>query len=99
MTEGKKYDADKPRLDLITPKFIIDVANVLGYGAKKYGEYNWQAVDNGDNRYYAAALRHLLAYRQGEIFDAESGLTHLSHAATNIMFLSYLLKEHKNAKL
>lgn len=99
MTVGKKYDAGKSRVDLVEPAFIFDVANVLSYGAAKYGEQNWQHVENGQDRYYAAALRHLLAHRSGQVLDDESGQTHLAHAATNIMFLSYLLTKESHAQL
>lgn len=87
--KGIKFDQDKIRLDLVDPIFIENVGRVLTFGAKKYSAYSWQAVDDAPNRYYAAAMRHLLAYKRGEQFDAESGLTHLSHAATNLMFLDY----------
>ena len=84
-----KYDKDKIRLDLVDPIFIENVGRVLTFGAKKYTAYSWRTVDDAPNRYYAAAMRHLLAYKRGEQFDEESGLSHLSHAATNLMFLDY----------
>ena len=82
-----KNDQDKNRLDLVEPEFIEAVGEVLTFGAAKYEPNNWQKVDDAENRYYAAALRHLLAYRKGEQIDEESGLSHLKHAATNLMFL------------
>ena len=86
-TEGRKNDKDKNRLDLIEPQFIEAVGEVLTFGAKKYEPNNWQKVEDAEDRYYAAALRHLLAWRKGETIDEESGLSHLAHAATNMMFL------------
>ena len=90
MPEGLKYDGQKNRLDLIQWSFINDIGHVLTFGALKYAPNNWQLVENGADRYFAAAMRHLLAYRSGERVDPESGLSHLSHAATNLMFLDYL---------
>jgi hypothetical protein len=87
---GLKYDAGKPRLDLVYWPHVEDVAKVLTAGAAKYKPNNWQKVENGVDRYFAAAMRHLIAYRSGELIDPETGLPHLAHAATNIMFLSYL---------
>lgn len=87
--KGMKFDGDKIRLDLVDPIFIENVGRVLTFGAKKYAAYSWRTVDDAPNRYYAAAMRHLLAYKRGEQFDEESGLSHLSHAATNLMFLDY----------
>ena len=86
-SQGMKNDQDKNRLDLIEPEFIEGVGEVLTFGAKKYEPNNWQKVENPEDRYYAAALRHLLAWRRGEKTDEESGLSHLKHVATNIMFL------------
>lgn len=95
--EGLKYDEGKVRLDLIDPNFINGVGEVLTMGANKYGADNWQGLDDFEDRYYAAALRHLLAWRNGESIDKESGLHHLKHVATNIMFL--LWKGEKNEKI
>ena len=86
-SQGRKDDAKKNRLDLIEPEFIEAVGEVLTYGAEKYEPNSWQKVEDAENRYYAAALRHLMAYRKGEKVDSESGISHLKHVATNIMFL------------
>ncbi len=93
LTEGLKYDTGKPRYDLIVWPHVEGIAKVLTMGAAKYQANNWQRVDDGASRYFAAAMRHLLAYRAGELVDNESGLSHLAHAATNLMFLSYLSEE------
>lgn len=90
---GKKNDEDKNRLDLIEPEFIEGVGEVLTFGAKKYEPNNWQNVDDAQDRYYAALLRHLFAWRKGEKNDEESGLSHLKHAATNLMFLLHFEEE------
>lgn len=86
MSEGKKYDAGKLRMDLIptTPERMI--AEVLTHGAKKYGDRNWEKGMNY-SRFYAAARRHLNAWWDGEDNDPEDGLSHIAHAATNMLFL------------
>lgn len=91
---AKKYDEGKLRYDLIPPEFTEQVAIILTYGALKYGDNNWQGLDNFNDRYYAALERHLQAWRKGEENDQESGFSHLAHAATNCLFL--LWKEIKN---
>lgn len=85
--EGKKYDSGKPRYDLIPPVVLEQLAAVLGHGAAKYGANNWQSVTPFNDRYYAAAMRHLQADRAGEVYDEESGLPHLAHALANVSFL------------
>ncbi len=90
-----KFDQGKSRVDLIEPGFLLSMGDVLGYGAEKYEEESWKEVPRGEDRYYAAAMRHLLAMRSGELTDPESGLPHIAHAACNIMFLQYM-QELKN---
>jgi hypothetical protein len=87
MDDGRKDDAGKPRLDLVSPEALLEIGKVLAHGAAKYGADNWKMVENGRDRYYAAALRHLLAWKTGERLDGESGFSHLAHAATCLLFL------------
>jgi len=96
--EGLKFDNDKLRWDLIPIDCVEEVVKVLTFGAKKYEANNWQKVENAEDRYYAALLRHIVAHRKGEVVDPESGLLHLSHVACNAIFLLYfeLLKDGKN---
>ena len=88
MNQAIKEDEDKPRIDLIPPQAIIDIAEVLTYGAGKYDSHNWR--DNGGldySRLYAAAQRHLLSFWDGQSLDKETGMSHLAHAACCIVFL------------
>ena len=87
LIQGKKYDKGKLRHDLIPPLWHNALAEVLTHGAEKYGDDNWLGVASPESRYYAALMRHLQAYREGEIIDQESGMSHLRHAFTNLGFL------------
>lgn len=82
-----KDEKNKARIDLVDPEFIVGIAEILGYGAEKYEPYSFQKVTNGLDKYYAAAMRHLLAWRTGDFEDMETGQNHLLHAACNLMFL------------
>lgn len=86
-SQGIKFDSEKPRMDLIPPKGLIETAKVLGYGARKYSADNWRQVDGKDWRYFGAAQRHLWAYHSGQKFDPETGINHLAHAICSLMFL------------
>lgn len=91
---GKKHDAGKDRWDLLPVEPIRAVLKVLAFGAKLYGEHNWQLVANAKSRYYAAALRHLTDYFCGQRIDKDSGLPTLAHAACDVLFLLWFdLKE------
>ncbi len=84
---GRKDDNGKARYDLIAPEVEEYLAKALAFGAAKYGDENWRKVPNLKSRYYAAARRHLNAWRLGEVLDRQSGLPHLSHALCCITFL------------
>ena len=84
--EGRKYDGDKAKLYLLPPKSILEVGKVLTYGAEKYDAENWRKVDDLQNRYTSAALRHIFAHMDGELEDEETGLSHLAHAMCCLLF-------------
>lgn len=88
--EGKKYDDGKLRWDLLPMCIIEEVVEVLTLGAKKYGDSNWKQVENWEDRYYAAMMRHISKWRVGEKADDESGLRHLAHAICSAVFIMYL---------
>ena len=82
---GIKYDEEKPRLALLSTYALTETAKVLNYGAEKYGDDNWREGISA-RRLISAALRHILAYNDGEDNDLETGLSHLAHAMCMIMF-------------
>ena len=82
-----KFDQGKLRYDLLPVEPIEEIVRVLTFGAEKYAPNSWQGVPDGENRYYAAAWRHILAWRKGERDDPESGIHHLGHAMCNLVFL------------
>lgn len=90
--EGKKYDSEKRMYHLLLPEFEKEMADVITFGAKKYGEENWKKVDNPQNRYYSALRRHLELYHE-EFEDEETKASHLAHVAINAMFLYYFERE------
>lgn len=49
-------------------------------GARKYGPYNWRGNAVVARIYIDAAMRHLLAWLEGEETAEDSGVHHLGHA-------------------
>lgn len=49
-------------------------------GKAKYGLMNWRTSGVAASVYYDAALRHLLAWYDGEDYAQDSGVHHLAHA-------------------
>lgn len=80
-----KHDSGKELYNLIPPECTKALAEHLTYGAQKYKADNWKKVDDV-NRYYNALMRHVEAWRTGEIFD-EDGKRHTVAVFTNAMFL------------
>lgn len=86
-TPGVKHDGGKPRWDLLPLSAVEPIVVVLTFGAIKYAPGNWMTLDDAVERYYAAMMRHLAAWRGGERYDPESGLHHLAHAGCCMIFL------------
>ena len=86
---GAKLDANKQLpftvLSAFTPA-LLEVTKVGTFGANKYTKHGWLSVPNGKERYYEALLRHLLADMQtpGSV-DEQTDISHLSHAAWNVL--------------
>lgn len=92
---GIKFDSEKPRMDLLPMDALLEVAKVLTFGSKKYGDRNWEkGIDV--QRLRAAQLRHDAAVEMGQLVDEESGLLHTAHKATDaLMELSMRLRNEK----
>lgn len=84
--DATKFDSEKAKICLLPTEALREVAKVVGFGATKYGRYNWrQGMDW--TRLYDAAQRHLWAWLEGETRDSDSRMRHLAHAACSILFL------------
>lgn len=83
-----KNDTGKLRYDLIPPEVTEELVKVMMSGNMKYPVDSWKSVVNENPlRYYSAAMRHLEAWRKGEMLDKDDGLPHLSHAYCCLAFL------------
>lgn len=86
MSDARKDDNGKPRMDLIPPEALVALGAVLRHGADTYGDRNWEA-GLAWGRISAALLRHMTAWMAGENTDPDSGLPHSAHVLTNAAFL------------
>lgn len=85
----ESLSVDKVRMSLLEPEFLEKVAAVLTDGAKKYSTDNWKKCPD-KSLYVDALLRHINAWQQGESVDKDTGISHLAHAACNLMFLDWM---------
>lgn len=83
-----RYNEGKPRLGLIPPQIIEGIGHVLTFGAKKYDDNNWKKGLSDENC-LSSCLRHIMKFQRGEVYDDESGIHHLAHAACNLAFILY----------
>lgn len=89
-----KFDAGKPRMDLIPPEMLDAAGRVLGSGAVKYAERNWEKGMSW-GRCFGALMRHLWVWWGGEELDPETGFCHLDHALCCLAFLiAYRARGH-----
>lgn len=87
-TPGAKLDAGKLRANLVLGDFasaLEAVCAVGTFGANKYTDHGWLAVDDAETRYSDAFMRHWIRDQQGEAIDPDSGLPHLAHMAWNVL--------------
>ena len=85
-----KYDNGKPNLAVVFggfPKALKDIGHIGTFGAHKYLPYSWKTVDNLQERYMSALMRHVLEILDKNEFDNETGRHHLGHIAWNAMAL------------
>lgn len=86
-------------MHLLPPKSMLEVAKVLTFGASKYDEENWRKLEDLQNRYSSAALRHIFSHIDGSELDEDSGLSHLAHAICCLLFkLEIELENGQNKK-
>jgi hypothetical protein len=86
MSQGTKFDSNKPRVSLIPTPALYETAKAFTYGANKYGVHNFKKGLEW-SRLIDAALRHVYAFKDGEDLDTESGCNHLGNAIANLAML------------
>lgn len=59
---------DKPRYDLISPIALRRFAELMGRGAEKYGDRNWEK-GIPLSRFYASMFRHMMQWAEGDVSE------------------------------
>jgi len=95
--EGLKYDGGKIEWSMLPSEPAEEIIKVYMMGAKKYGKGNYL---HGIKflRLFDAAIRHLMAWKELEDLDSESGLSHLAHAAWNVITLLEYMQRYDSFK-
>ncbi len=91
-----KFDKDKPRTDLLPTLPLLKTAEIFGYGAKKYSDYNYRRGKGLKySRMYGAELRHLFEWWNGRDKDPESGENPIYHAICELLMLADCIERGK----
>jgi len=85
--KGLRFNEGKPEWHLLPYDALKEVIKVYMYGAyTKYSPRNWEYGMNYST-VYNCLMRHLTKWWQRDPLDTESRLSHLLHAAFNILAL------------
>lgn len=90
-SKAKKFDKGKPNLSYLPYDALVEIAYVMEFGARKYGNKNFRK-GHSYTRLINAALRHLYKFNEGIDLDDDSHLTHLGHCASNLLMLLWMVK-------
>jgi hypothetical protein len=79
---------DKAPLRSVVPmRVLAEVAVALLEGALKYGRFNWRDAGVRASVYQDAVGRHLDAWQEGQDYDPDSGLSHITKAIAGLVIL------------
>lgn len=91
MTDNKKDSNPKDALGVkkvplhaVPVKPLLEVGLAMMEGGRKYGTHNYRAIGVRMSTYYNAAMRHLMAWWEGEDTDKDSGVPHLVKAMASL---------------
>jgi hypothetical protein len=80
-----KKNEGKYKPSLVYTSLLKEISSVREYGIEKYGSgEDWLTTE--PIKHLEACIRHVRAFMDKEHFDQESGIHHLAHAASNLMF-------------
>ena len=91
---GVKHDNGKPLIgDMIVDykTQLLELCKVFEHGTETYGLGNWKQVENGEQRFTNAMIRHLL--KEEEVYDQETGLLHAAQVFFNAGARLYFILE------
>lgn len=91
--QAKRFNQGKTRYDLLPEYAIQQLANVMTFGAQKYGDDNWKKGLKWSNC-LASLKRHIAKFEKGIDYDEETGYSHIAHAMTNCAFILEYYKLH-----
>ena len=77
----------KAGMSCIPAEVMLELGLAMQEGARKYGRHNYRVAGVRASVYYDAAMRHLMAWWEGEDIDPDSGLSHLVKAMACLLVI------------
>ena len=77
----------KAPLSTVSALVLLEVGLAMLEGARKYGRHNYRVVGVLSSVYYDAAMRHMMAWWEGEDNDPDSGISHVTKAIASLVVL------------
>lgn len=77
----------KAPMSCVSSFVVMEMALGMMEGGRKYGRHNYRVAGVRASVYYDAAMRHLMAWWEGEDIDKESGLSHITKALSCLSVL------------
>lgn len=71
----------------VSAPVIMEMGLGMLEGAAKYGRHNYRIAGVRASVYYDAAMRHLMAWWEGEEIDPDSGINHIGKALSCLSVL------------
>lgn len=68
----------KAPISTVPANVIAELGVAMLEGASKYGRHNYRVTGVRASVYYDAAMRHLMAWWEGENLDPDSGVSHIT---------------------
>lgn len=77
----------KVPMSVVPSEVMMEIGLGMLEGARKYGRHNYRVAGVRSSVYYDAAMRHLMAWWEGQDIDPDSGLSHITKAMTCLVVL------------
>lgn len=77
----------KVPMSTVSAPVLMEMGLAMLEGDRKYGRHNYRVIGVKASIYYDAAMRHLMAWWEGEDIDPDSGLSHITKALSCLAVL------------
>jgi hypothetical protein len=77
----------KAPMSTVSAPVLMEMGLAMLEGDRKYGRHNYRVIGVRSSVYYDAAMRHLMAWWEGEDIDPDSGMSHVTKALSCLSVL------------